>query len=326
MTSKKSLMGFAALLIVFFHFWMPLSTSTIETTIYKSTYIGVDIFFFVSAYSQAQRKQSNYGKFILNRMEYIYAPFVVMAIINAIYKHWKIKQLLLVLCGADFFRRGGGAFLWFIVAIMLLYLIAPFIVRLKERLGLKALLIVLAIWAILVGVLQYGFGYKTIFIMLNRIPIFMLGMYYDEIRQVIPKKARLITIIAGLIIGGLLIAKYGAMVRLMKPVADFYYVVAVPFTVAVVGLFDFISQRTSIKNIPLIFIGGITLELYGMQMIFGYDIEIKIFKLLMPTVLPLWVSKLGSCILTVCILILIAWVFANIKKFIIEFIKKINNK
>lgn len=326
MKCKKSLAGFAALLIVFYHFWIPLSTSAIETNIYRSTYIGVDIFFFVSAYSQAQRKQSSYLKFIVNRFEYIYAPFVVMAVICGIYKHWKLSRLALVVSGAEFFKRGGGSFLWFIVGIMLFYFIAPFIIRLKEKNGPITFLSVIFVWLMLVITLQYVFAYTPIFILLNRIPIFLLGMYYDDIRRAVPKKLKLPFILAGLIVGGILVYKFGAGTKLMKPLIDIYYVVAVPFTLAVVGLFDYISQRSSVKNIPFTFVGGITLELYGMQMIFGYDIEKKLLRLFKNLDISAWMTKLIPCVLTVCLLIIIAWLFAGLKKMVLNKVGKIGGK
>ena len=55
MKCKKSIMGLAALLIMIFHFYIPFSGLKAELVIYRAAYIGVDIFFFVSAYSLAQR-------------------------------------------------------------------------------------------------------------------------------------------------------------------------------------------------------------------------------------------------------------------------------
>ncbi len=78
-------MGLAALLILAFHFWMPLTASPIEANLYRSTYWGVDIFFFVSAYSLSQRKHISWLQFVGNRLIYVYIPFAVMAVIAAIY-------------------------------------------------------------------------------------------------------------------------------------------------------------------------------------------------------------------------------------------------
>ena len=50
MKCKKSIMGLAALLIVIFHFYIPFTGTKLELTLWRATYIGVDLFFFVSAY------------------------------------------------------------------------------------------------------------------------------------------------------------------------------------------------------------------------------------------------------------------------------------
>ena len=53
-------MGYAALLIVLFHFYIPVFNNVAETFIYRSAYIGVDLFFFVSASSLSIKSQIDY--------------------------------------------------------------------------------------------------------------------------------------------------------------------------------------------------------------------------------------------------------------------------
>ncbi len=309
MKCKKSIMGLAALLIVLYHFWMQLTKSPIEVNIYRAAYIGVDLFFFVSAYSLGQKKSIRYGSFLANRALNIYLPFVILAGIAALYKHWSLQKFALTICGASFFTNGGGSFLWFAIAIMLLYLIAPFLVKLKNKLGLKALLIMVPAWAVLVCLLQFVFHYTTIFILLNRLPIFLVGLYFDELRKLPLRKFRLPVILAGLIGGGYLVYRFGGNVRLTKPLADMYYIIAIPFITSLVALFDFISEHSKVRNIPLEFIGGITFELYGLQMIFGVDIETWIFKTLTKSSLPMEPRKLLAFLFTTICLITMAWVF-----------------
>lgn len=326
MKCKKSLMGLAALLIVIFHFWITITKSPIEATIYRSAYIGVDIFFFVSAYSLAQRKEIKYGSFILNRLLYIYLPFIIMAGICGIYKHWTIKRFWTVVSGAEFFNKGGGSFLWFTVAIMILYLIAPLFIWIKGKFNFKAIPIFFALWGILVWLLQYVLHYKEIFILINRLPIFVIGMYYDDIRKLKLGKFKLPVILAGLICGGYLIHRFCGTIRLTKPITDIYYLIAIPFILSLVGLFDYISSKIHFRNLPLQFIGGITLELYGMQMIFGFDIENKILKSLLKTSLSMELKKLYAFLLTLLSLILIAWLFHLPKLIITKSIKHFKEK
>lgn len=279
MRSKKSLMGLAALLILIFHFYIPFTGLALETAVYKATYIGVDLFFFLSAYSLAGREKIEYGPFIKNRFLNIYLTFAVLALIGGLVEHWELKKYLEVLSGAQLFMKGGGAFLWFAPAIMLLYFVAPFLVRAKKRFGVRALLGMTVFWLGLVALLQWVLRYTTIMILVNRLPVFFLGLYYEDIRQKTPEKLKLPLIALGLIAGSGIIYHYAATVRLMKPVTDIYYVLCIPFIIALVGISDYISKRTKIRNIPLQFVGGFTLELYGLQMIFGYMLEKKLLKL-----------------------------------------------
>ena len=95
-----------------FHFYIPFSGLKAELVIYRAAYIGVDIFFFVSAYSLAQRDRIEYWKFVGNRLLSIYIPFVLFAVVANFYEKWKYPRFFKVIAGIEFFKRGGGSFLW----------------------------------------------------------------------------------------------------------------------------------------------------------------------------------------------------------------------
>lgn len=273
MKSKKAIMGFAALLIFIFHFYIPFTHTPAETFFCRSAYIGVDLFFFLSAVSLGKNETLPFRSFILNRLSRVYAPFAVLALMGAVYKGWAIKKLIFVLCGIDFLQKGGGAFLWFLPGIMLLYLITPLVVRLKSRFGLKSLGLLFVLWAAAVALLQYAFGWTRIFILLNRIPVYLLGLYFVPLSRYQPQKLRAPLIIAGLVIGGALVWNFGTTVRLNVPIKEMYYILAIPYTLSVAALLEFVSEKFNLRFAPLSFVGGITLELYGLQIIFGYDVE-----------------------------------------------------
>lgn len=322
MKTKRLLMGLAAILILVFHFWMPLTASPIETNIYRSAYLGVDIFFFVSAYSLSQRKHISWLKFMGNRLLYVYAPFVVMCLMAALYKGWTLRKLSMALCGVSFFLAGGGSFLWFAIAIMLVYMVAPGMIKLKEKFGYGAAVIVMIAWLVLVCILQFVFSYTTIFILINRIPIMIIGFFYDDLRKILNRRYAIAGIIIGLVVGACIVYNYCGNVRLNKPISDIYYILVIPFTVSLIMLIDFIETKFPFKCRPLDFIGGLTLEIYGMQMIFGYDIESKVFKMLKQTTMSLSILKLISFLVTVCLLIMISWIFSKIKTVILEYVKR----
>lgn len=273
MKSKKAVMGFAALLIFVFHFYIPFTDTAVETFFYRSAYIGVDLFFFLSAVSLGKNESLPFGSFMRNRLLRVYVPFAVLAMIAALYKGWKIKKLAFVLLGIEFIQKGGGAFLWFLPGIMLLYLVTPMLVRIKSRFGLKSLAVLLALWAAVVLLLQYAFNWTRIFILLNRIPVYLIGLYFVPLSRCLPKKLRLPLMAAGLIIGGALVWQFGTTTRLNVPIKEMYYVLAIPYTLSIAALLDFAAETLNSRLAPLEFVGGITLELYGLQMIFGYDVE-----------------------------------------------------
>lgn len=314
MKCKRSLMGLAGILIVIFHFYMPLTDNSLEQTIYRASYLGVDLFFFLSAYSLGSKRIIKYGEFILNRLVNVYLPFVFFSLIAFVYGGWKISKLFRVITGVEFFRKGGGSFLWFFPGIMLFYLFTPIIKKLKNKMGLALLPLGLIIWLVSVSCLQFVFCYTDIFVLLNRLPIFLLGFFYDDIIEKM-KGREVYILIPLLLIGGFFVYRYGACVRLGKPITDIYYLIDIPFVFALIGIIDYLNGKGLRESLFLRFVGGFTLELYAVQMIFGVDIESYLFK------------HTGNCkiitfILTLLCLIGISYLTSLCKKSIFKFFRK----
>ncbi len=329
MKCKKAIMGFAALLIVLFHFYIPFSKNAFELFLFRSAYIGVDLFFFVSALSLGSRKEFKTGSFYLNRLTSTYLPFVVLAVIGALYKKWSLVKFIEVIFGVTLFKEGGGSFLWFLPGIMIFYLLTPLIYKLKKKLGLKALPLLLAGWFALVLLLEYAFHYTTIFVLLNRMPIFLIGFFYDCRPKLELKKIfRFLLILLVLLAGGYIVFKFGTTTRLLKPVKDFYYVIAIPYCLAIVELFDLVCSSLPFRLLPLEFVGGFTLELYGLQMIFGYDIEKALFKTAFYKNMPLAqnVKGLPIFLITAVILIVLAFLYHLLRVGVKKLFKLIKEK
>ena len=310
MRCKKEIMGLAALMVVLFHFYIPFGTSAFETYIYRSTFIGVDLFFFVSSYSIASRNRNQKfqaKEFILNRLEYIYAPFVILSFIATVYHNWSVSRFVNIILGVEFYERGGGAFLWYFIGIMVFYLLVPLILLLKRETKLWGFPILIALWIVLSLILQFGFNYTKAFILINRLPIFFIGFYYDELilanLNKLKKKHICIIEIVMFVVGAILVYKYATTGRVIKPFMDMYYVIAIPLILATVMIVNSLVTllKDKYESSFLKFIGGITLELYGLQMIFGYDIEMKLLK-----IVPL---KQLAFLGTVVVLIFMAFVF-----------------
>lgn len=328
MNCKKVLMGFAALLVFFYHFYIPFGR---EGNIFAAAYFGVDLFFFVSAYSLGKREEIKFFSFLGNRLINIYIPFVIFALItfffgkSIIYKNWDLIRLLKVLAGIDLTENSGGAFLWYLIAIMFIYLLVPFFSRLKSELKLTSFFMLLASWFSLVFILEYVFGYTKLFILLNRLPIFFIGFYYDDFKSLFKIKSindqktleKIISLLSSLIfifIGITLTQTYGTKIRLNLPVSEFYYVLAIP---AVIGFTEFFNVICSFyKPVFLNFLGSITLEIYGFQMIFGYNIENWLLKLLRRYIQIKSLNNIISFLTTLLFIISIAFLFHFVYNFI----------
>ena len=133
MQNKKTIMTFSALFIVIFHMWINVTNSPIEMYLRQICVIGVDLFFFLSAYSIGKRKNIEYKKFIIDRFLKIYLKFIIFACIAAFYLKWDISKFIKVILGIELFNKGGGSFLWFIPGIMLVYLTLPLYKKIDEK-------------------------------------------------------------------------------------------------------------------------------------------------------------------------------------------------
>lgn len=276
MKNKKALMGLAAILVLVIHFYIPFSRNVWEMTLYKASFIGVDIFFFVSACSLGKRKIENYWSYLWSRIQAVYLPFVFFAIVAALYSGWSAGRFLRVISGVEFFKKGGGAFLWFDTGILLVYAVTPALVSLKQRFGLWFLPAALAAWAAVTAAAEYGFGYTTLHILLNRLPVFLLGLYYPEMKAQWKDSTMKLVTAACLLAGGYLVYRYCGIRRINVPLRDLYYVAAIPFLVGLVCLVDALPYRFPVLS----FLGKYTLEVYALQMIFGFKLEERLLKLL----------------------------------------------
>lgn len=327
MRCKKEIMGLAALMIVVYHFYIPFGTSAFETYMFRSTFIGVDMFFFVSAYSLASRNKEQFkaGSFILNRLSYIYAPFVFLAAVAAIYNKWDFVRFLKSIIGVEFYERGGGAFLWYFIGIMLIYFLTPLFMLVKRKLKNWGFPVLLAFWAILSCILQFGLGYTKMFILVNRLPIYFIGMYFDDLVLKYTNKMKTIFVIlieaVLFIVGTYLSFKFCTTYRVIKPFADMYYVIGIPLVISAIMIVNTIvtALDSKYKSIVLKFVGGITMELYGLQMVFGYDIEQKLLKIVPKSAMQL--AVLG----TIVALIVMAVVFNQLIRLVRTGVKKLTS-
>lgn len=230
----------------------------------KIGYIGVDIFFFVSAYSIAD-KDIDYLSFLKNRFSKIYLKFLFFVIVEAVISGWTIAKIVKTALGINLFIAGGGSFLWFLPAIMIFYLVFP--VYLKWDCKIKAG-IVLVLWIIISFILSKYIGYSQIFIFTNRIPIILLASYLKK--HDIHKSISIICLPVGIF----LLYIWGFNSKLNVPIKDMYYIIAIPTVIGIAAISAYVKDNRLIK-----LISSASLEIYAVSMIFGPTFVMWMYKL-----------------------------------------------
>lgn len=312
MKNKKSLMAISAILILIYHLWINITNLRGEIYLRKLCVIGVDIFFFISAYSIGKSNRS-YKDFVTNRFKNIYFEFLVFSIIGAFYLKWSLSKFIGTIIGLELIKSGGGSFLWFVPGIMIVYLTLPLIKKLDIKYP-KVTPIILSILYLLVVILLSSFSsYNALFILINRIPIILVGYYfarYDIFDKLNKNKMVYWSLSIICIIIGLLISYYVFINHFrITWFKDIFYVLYIPLIIGIILLVDKIKVNKLINVL-----GSITLELYGLQMIFGFKIANMVYRYVD--------HKLISNILTIVILIVMAIVFNYVIKLKDKFSKK----
>ena len=260
--NKKFLQVIAAFQILFFHLWAPITSTQIEQFILKTAYVGVDMFFFLSAYSLAGR-EIDYVPFLKDRVLKLYAKFAFFVLIMALFsKSFGVIRVVKSLTLIEFFQKGGGAFLWFIPAILILYIIYPLFLKWNSRFKV---IWVLLIWLIAGVFSEHVLSYTTVFIFTNRIPVILAGYLFKTYCTHNNNLRRSFIVLIPL--GVLLLHMYGFKVRLNFPIKDMFYVLAIPTVLGLVTLSSYVKKYAVTESL-----GSITLELYAVQMIFGQRI------------------------------------------------------
>ena len=262
--NKKFLQVIAAFQILFFHLWAPITSTQIEQFILKTAYVGVDMFFFLSAYSLAGR-EIDYVPFLKDRVLKLYAKFAFFTLIMALFsKSFGVIRVVKSLTLIEFFQKGGGAFLWFIPAILILYIIYPLFLKWNSRLKV---IWVLLIWLTGSVFAEHVLSYTAVFIFTNRIPVILAGYLFKTYCTHNNNLRRSFIVLIPL--GVLLLHMYGFKVRLNFPIKDMFYVLAIPTVLGLVTLSSYVKKYAVTESL-----GSITLELYAVQMIFGQRILI----------------------------------------------------
>ncbi len=313
MKNKKTIMAFAALQILIFHLWINISSSEIENFIKQISYIGVDIFFFLSGYSLYRSDTGGYFQFIGNRFRNVYGKFILFALVAAWVNKWDMVYALKVIFGIDLIQNGGKAFLWFLPAIMLFYLIVPLYKKFDARNRMVAILTLGVLWLIIALLFTYGVTSVPIAIWWNRVPIFFMGYYlagFHANRKITGHRAACITGFALIAAADVILAyRYAYKVKLNQPIEDMFYILVIPLAIGIALLISMIKENKLIRAI-----GSSSLELYAMQMIFGYTWANQILS----KTKSIPITDIATMIILIASAIIVHYLYEVIYRFLLE--------
>ena len=172
-------MGIAILLVVFFHTEMVFRNPVLRA-VQEYGYGGVDIFIFASGIGcyYSLHANANPAEFIKRRVVKIMPTYLCFMIVWLIYKKTFFEMSITSMIGNLFcvqnFTYKGNEFNWYVSAMWLMYLLAPFLTALADRLdNWKKILATMAL--LLLFTVSFWYSY-TYIITIVRIPIFFLGI------------------------------------------------------------------------------------------------------------------------------------------------------
>ncbi len=177
-------MGFAALWILFFHDWQKVffdgrALDIAETYVKQVGCCGVDIFLFLSGMGLVYSiGKGTVLSFYCRRLKKIVLPFIVVAVVQCGIENWGIGTFIKNILCINFYAVSVNSFLWFIPAILTLYLMFPLYWKIFCKASDKLLFTgaVLLIWMAL-SLFLYERMRGDLYGFTNRIPIFIFGVY-----------------------------------------------------------------------------------------------------------------------------------------------------
>lgn len=312
MKNKKLLMTVSAFMILFFHLWIYIfPKNNVEIFLKQICFIGVDIFFFVSAYSIGKKDKINYKEFIKNRFTKIYIKFIVFAFIAFIYQKWQISRFFKVIVGYEFITRGGGSFLWFIPAIMIMYLLLPLYKKIDDKYKIMTSILTVTVYLLMTVLVSLLSNYRSIIIFTNRIPIILIGYYFSKYNLIEKLKMKrclyaFITTLL-LIFGNVLAYKTLTSKFKLSIFPDIFYLTAIPLIIGLILLLDKVPTNKITD-----FLGSFTLEVYAIQMIFGFNIANDLYSRLN----SIWLTNFMSITIVLVLSYIINRIFKLVENII----------
>jgi len=181
---RNALMGIAAVIICIFHEFLPVFPSgtamfDIEEFVLRVSFYGVDVFLILSGMSVvfSLKKNGSVLQFYGRRALRILPVYLLSGIVMIFTEHWTFVDYLLNITGIRFFTTSVNSYLWFVTAIIIFYLAAPWFQKLLDKTGHPVItcIIALVIWYIL-SICLRPYIRGDLYYLINRIPTFVTGM------------------------------------------------------------------------------------------------------------------------------------------------------
>ena len=331
---RSALMGFAQLWIVLLHCWLLIVPNrpilgSIEAFIKWHGIIGVEMFLFLSGIGMTYSiRKNNLLSFYSGRLRRVILPYWVMLVVYAISHHHDASWLLYFATGIGSVTQNFLEILWFIPAIVILYLLFPayhaLITRAKDKTAFT--LAALTMWLCSVILLRDVIR-SDLWVFINRIPPFLLGVWFGELgreRKLILRHEHWALCILLMVAGYYLrIAGSRGLVPLIPHfpfAASCLCGVSLCFLLA--GLFAILENgklgflfRHPVRLLS--FVGTFTLELYcSHQWLYG-----KIY-----TPLEGHISYLGINIISIPAMVAFGWLFYLTHQYLWKCIDKLSHK
>lgn len=181
---RSAIMGIAALWILFFHLWQKQVTEPgklydFESYIQRIGFCGVDIFLFLSGIGLVFAiGKSNILSFYYRRLKRVFLPFFIVGLIRCVTEEWLPDIFWKNVLGINFYKVSMYSFLWFVPAIITLYLLFPLYWKLFSRSSNK-LVFTAAMFILWAGASVYFRAdlREDLYGFTNRIPVFIFGVY-----------------------------------------------------------------------------------------------------------------------------------------------------
>ena len=285
---RNAIMGIAALWVLFFHAWIPVMPAStaghfnlfgfIERYLKAIGYCGVDIFLLVSGLGLTFAiKKGSLLRFYYRRLRRIILPPLVVSLLLWNIFGWSTLEFFQNISGYNFYFKDTTCFLWFIPAIVTLYLLFPLYYKVFDRFRNKILFTAaaIALWLI-ISLLLLNVMRPDLYGFTNRIPVFIIGILFGYITQnkkdIVFKAWTYICLIVNLALGLYLayltsILNYSFILPYSNILPNCLIAVSLPFLIA--KILDLAERHLSLFGKVLTavigFFGTFTLESYCVQ-------------------------------------------------------------